>query len=220
LKPVLLLFYDHDPAGLKISRTFKKNLADCKRGTGWSPKDLIIERFGLNAEDIEQYGLMWIDNLRTSSGRTSRDHYYIQKYGQRKCEANALFKNDETLEAGEQICRKAIEKFYGENALERFREKEETSKDKLKDVYENPIWESFNEGLDQILEQFNSVEVEEKQPKEVTLEKETVVFIDNKHYGLCPKCATQFNYGESDYDKLVRCRYCKVLMRLKFKEKK
>jgi len=127
LKPVLLLFYDHDPAGLKISRIFRKNLRDCERGTGWSPEELVIDRFGLNEEDIEKYGLMWIDNLRTSSGRTSRDASYINTYGYRKCESNALFKNDETLRDGEEICRRAIEKYYGEDALERFRRKEEAS---------------------------------------------------------------------------------------------
>ena len=32
LTPVLLLFYDHDPAGLKITDTFRKNLEDCEGG--------------------------------------------------------------------------------------------------------------------------------------------------------------------------------------------
>ena len=30
LTPVLLLFYDHDPIGLKITDTFRKNLEDCE----------------------------------------------------------------------------------------------------------------------------------------------------------------------------------------------
>lgn len=217
LKPVLLLFYDHDPAGLKISRTFRKNLADCERGTGWSPEGLIIDRFGLNAEDIEEYGLMWIENLRTSSGRRSRDWQYRETYGERKCESNALFKNDKTLEAGEQICRKAIEKYYGGDALKRFTEKEEASKENLKDVYADPVWKSVSDSLDQLVEQLGS-EKEEEQPRELEVEKETVVYVDNKFYGKCPKCGTQFNYRKSDYGRLVRCRYCSLLMRVQYRE--
>ena len=218
LTPVLLLFYDHDPAGLKISETFEKNLEDCEGGTGWSPEGLIIERFGLNAEDIERYGLMWIENLKTSSGRTSQDYRYIEAYGHRKCEANALFKNDETLKAGQDICRNAIEKYYGADALERFRKKEEASKEKLKDVYANPVWKSVNESLDHIIAELGSKEKIEGQPKEIAVENETVVFIDNKYYGKCPNCHTQFDYAEKDYGRLVRCRGCHLLMRLRFKE--
>jgi len=216
----LLLFYDHDKAGLKITRAFRKNLRDCERGTGWSPEGLIIERFGLNKDDIEKYGLMWIENVRTGSGRTLSDYDpYVLKYGRRKCESNALFKNDETLEAAEQICRRAIEKYYGEDALERFRKKEKTSKKKLKDVYDNPVWQNVKEKLEELIEQLGS-EKEDEEPREIKVEKETLVFVDNEYYGNCPKCQTQFNYTERDYDKQVRCRYCKLLMRLKFKQPK
>lgn len=219
LKPVLLLFYDHDPAGLKISDTFRQNLRDCEGGTGWSPEGLIIERFGLNADDIERYGLMWIENLKTGSGRTSQDYRYIQAYGHRKCEANALFKNGDTLKAGEQICRKAIEQFYGADALERFRKKEDASRKKLKDVYANPVWKSINESLDHIIAELGSEEKIEGQPKEIAVENETVVSIGNKYYGSCPNCHTQFNHTEKDYGKLVRCRGCHLLMRLREESK-
>lgn len=218
LRPVLLLFYDHDPAGIKISDTFRENLRDCQEGTDWSPRGLIIERFGLNAEDIDKYGLMWIENLKTGSGRTSQDYGYINVYGHKKCEANALFKNDDTLKAGEQICRVAIEKYYGADALERFGKKEEVSREKLKDVYANPVWKSVNESLDQIIEELGSTGKAEKPHKEIEAEKETEVFINNKLYGLCPKCGTQFNYAKKDYGKLKRCRGCHLLMRLQFKE--
>lgn len=219
LKPVLLLFYDHDKAGLKITKTFRKNLRDCERGTGWSPEGLIIERFGLNAEDIEKYGLMWIENVRTGSGRTLSDYDpYVVEYGRRKCESNALFKNDETLKAGEEICRRAIEKYYGEDALERFRRKEEASKEKLKDVYNDSVWKSVKESLDKLIEQLTSTEKDEE-PREIEVEKETAVFVDNKYYGLCPRCQTQFNYNAEDYGKQVRCRGCHLLMRLQFKER-
>lgn len=218
LKPVLLLFYDHDPSGLKISRTFRKNLRDCERGFGWSPEGLIIERFGLNAEDIEKHGLMWIENLRTGSGRVSRDWKYRETYGERKCEANALFKNDTTLKAGETICREAIEKYYGSDALKRFTEKEEVSREKLKDIYNDPVWKNVNESLDKLVKQFETEKEAEDLPMELEVEKETIVYVDNKLYGKCPNCDYQFNYRQSDYGTQVRCRYCKLLMRLKFKE--
>ena len=219
LTPVILLFYDHDPAGLKISDTFRENIWDCEGGTDYSPELLIIERFGLNAEDIERYGLMWIENLKTSSGRTSQDYRYIGTYGHRKCEANALFKNDETLKAGQDICRNAIEKYYGKDALERFRKKEEASREKLKDVYDNPIWKNVNESLEQLIEQLGSGGKAEKQYEHLDVENETVVFIDNKHYGLCPRCRTQFDYTSQDYGRLVRCRGCHLLMRLREESK-
>ena len=52
---------------------------------------LIIERFGLNKDDIDRHNLTWIENLKTGSGRESRDYGYISKYERRKCESNALF---------------------------------------------------------------------------------------------------------------------------------
>lgn len=220
LKPVMLLFYDHDPAGLKITRTFRKNLADCEGGTGWNPRNLIIDRFGLNAEDIEQYKLMWIDNLKTGSGRQSRDADYIEAYGYRKCEANALFKNDTTLEAGAEICRKAIEKYYGEDALKRFEAKEKVSKEKLKDVYANPVWDNVKESLAGLIEQVGSEEKvvdTTKETKELKSEQETIVFMGTDVYGECPKCHVKFRKKKEDHNKRVRCRDCGLLMRLKDK---
>jgi hypothetical protein len=101
LTPVLLLFYDLDIAGLKISKSFKKGLNDIVRATGWSPTRLIVERFGLNKEDVDKYGLTWIENLKTGSGREARDSVYEREIGHRKCESNALFRNAETLSAAE-----------------------------------------------------------------------------------------------------------------------
>ena len=217
LKPVLLLFYDHDPAGLKITNTFKENLEDCERGTGWSPDEIIIDRFGLNKEDIDKYNLTWIENLRTSSGRESQDYEYIQKYGRRKCESNALFKNDETLKAGEEICRNAIEKYYGSDARERFKKKEENSKQKLKQVYDDPLWDNFYARIDELVGSLTVKKPREKrQPSAPMAEKEVEVTVDNKYYGKCPKCGASFNYDSSDIGRLVRCRDCNLPMRLKW----
>ena len=219
LKPVLLLFYDHDPAGLKITETFRKNLKDCMRGTGWNPTKLIIERFGLNKDDIDRLGLTWIGNVQTGSGRESQDEEYLEKYGRRKCEANALFKNDETLRAAEEICRNAIEKYYGADAKERFKRKEEQAKEKLKEVYDNPVWSSFAEEIGDLINSLHIQPLEADKPEvQHTAEEELDVLVDNRYYGQCPKCGTSFNHEESDAGKLKRCRFCGVAMRLKWRD--
>ena len=223
LTPVLLLFYDHDPEGLKICERFRKNLEDIERGTLWNPENLLIERFGLNAEDIDKYGLTWIDNLESGSGRESKDYSYIDNYGKRKCEANALFKNDETFKAAETICRKAIEKFYGEDALERFGKKEEIMKKELSKIENAPMWQRFYKEIDVLIEQHKKREAP-KVKKEHKEEKELDRLIDDiknnygSGYSRCPKCFNSFKYTQKDIGTLVRCRYCNAPMRLKVKE--
>ena len=107
MKAVLLYCGDHDPDGLRISDFLKSNLYDLKDiewsdGTpGYDPTWLEINRFGLNADFIEEHELTWIDNLITGSGRnlaspSHKNHYqpyvqdYLGKFGARKCEANAI----------------------------------------------------------------------------------------------------------------------------------
>ena len=113
---VLLLCGDHDPGGLHITEKMRKNLEDLSGAVGWSPDNLIISRFGLNADFIDEHGLTWIDNLETSSGGqlddpNHNDHDkryvkdYIAEFGVRKCEANALVVEPEV---GRQLCRDAI----------------------------------------------------------------------------------------------------------------
>jgi len=218
ITPVLLLFYDHDPAGLKITDTFRKNLEDCRKGTGWSPDLLIIKRFGLNEDDIERYNLTWIENLKTGSGKEAHDEEYIERFGKKKCESNALFKNDETLKAGEEICRKAIEKYYGSDARERFKRKEERSKRGLEQVYKNSLWMQFDNGIDELVKFLADKKIEKKAIRaSYSVEKEIKVIVDNEYYGRCPRCGEQFNYSEKDDGRLVRCRSCQQPMRLKLK---
>ncbi|MCW3988820.1 MAG: hypothetical protein NWE88_01945 [Candidatus Bathyarchaeota archaeon] len=219
LKPVLLLFYDHDPAGIKITETFKKGLFDVSGGTGWEPLNLEVHRFGLNAEDVDKYGLMWIDNLKTGSGRESRDWVYMDSHGRRKCESNALFKNDETLKAGETICRNAIEKYYGKDALERFKEKEKRAKENLGAVYEDPLWDDLEKSLNSLID---SLSEEAKEEEEEILHSERIFEVEifrRKHsntlyYGACPKCWRDFDYDEQDVGRIVRCRNCNTPMKL------
>ncbi len=140
---MLFLFYDYDIAGLKISDTFRKGLNDLEGAMGWRADKLIIERFGLNHNTITENNLMWIDNLKSGSGkdpkwnRTDVKHYMDtlaelerktmgisdetwddisrsqrREYGKRKCEANALVKDKETMELGQLICLEAIQKYY------------------------------------------------------------------------------------------------------------
>jgi hypothetical protein len=45
--------------------------------------------------------------------------------------------------------------------------------------------------------------------------KEVDVLVDNNHHDFCPRCRTEFNYSENDVGKLIRCRDCKLPMRLK-----
>jgi hypothetical protein len=56
-KCVLLHCGDHDPGGLQISNFIRSNLQDMARarGIGWSPADLTIVRFGLNADFIRRH---------------------------------------------------------------------------------------------------------------------------------------------------------------------
>jgi hypothetical protein len=113
---VLLHCGDHDPGGLRISNFIRSNMEDLSRAVGWHPRNLIIDRFGLNAEFIRDQGLTWIDNLETGSGERlddpdHPDHYrdyvqsYLAQFGARKVEANALVVRPE---AGRHLCRRAI----------------------------------------------------------------------------------------------------------------
>ena len=128
-KCVLLPFVDLDPGGLRIAEFLRKNLADLSDAVGWSPDNLIIDRFGLNLDFIRRHRLTWIDNLETSSGERLDDpkHHdhdkdyvqsYIKKYGVRKVEANALVV---CPEAARELCRQAILKYVSQPALEQYR---------------------------------------------------------------------------------------------------
>lgn len=74
LKCVLLYCGDHDPDGLRISDTMRKNLFDIKNifwsdgCQGYDPTNLEIHRFGLNYDFIIENNYTWIDNLITGSG--------------------------------------------------------------------------------------------------------------------------------------------------------
>lgn len=171
---VLLYCGDHDPDGLRISDFLLDNLYSLRNiywedgEEGYDPSNLIIDRFGLNRDFIEDNDLTWIDNLHTGAKkpcpvckkpkRLDDPHHknhkmkYVQDYlktiGVRKCEANALVKR---RDAGRNLCRQAIEEYVGPGALGRFQSKSQAIKDRL-DKFRNKtgITDAVNEALEMI----------------------------------------------------------------------
>ena len=130
-KCILLICGDHDPGGLLITQTLRKNFEDLSKAVGWSPTNLVIIRFGLNEDFIDENELTWIDNLETSSGgrlddEGHNDHNkdyvqdYIAEFGVKKCEANALVV---VPDIGRKLCRDAILKHIPLAAVERYERK-------------------------------------------------------------------------------------------------
>lgn len=183
MKCVLLYCGDHDPDGLRISEFIRKNLNDLRNITwsegtpGYNPENLIIDRFGLNYDFIEENNLTWIDNLVTGSGnilarneggeilpglitqgknagKPHQNFYmdymqdYLNKYGVRKCEANAIVTMPE---ASRNLVENAIIKYLGIDALDRFRNKRLA----VKVRFENYLEET--KLADKIIEIINSI---------------------------------------------------------------
>ncbi len=110
LAPVILYCGDLDPMGVKMSDAILENLMPLAKVLDWEwgleqmADDDRIVRFGLNAEFVDNAGLLWIDGLETSSGDNLADpnhkHHqfpyvqdYLRQYGTRKVKANALIAN-------------------------------------------------------------------------------------------------------------------------------
>lgn len=108
-KEVILLYVgDFDPAGINIAKSLTKNFSDLEQGVGFKTSFIDIRHVGLTYDFIIDNDLIWVDNLFTSSsGKTGyglddsrhADHNksyvtdYIERYGVRKVEANAMMKN-------------------------------------------------------------------------------------------------------------------------------
>lgn len=158
LEPVLLYYGDHDPDGLRIDSFLKKNLDDLKKGTTWNPKNLIVDRFGLNYDFIEAHNLLWIDNLKTGSGKdlaspTHPNHHlpyvqdYIKEFGPRKCEANAVLI---MADLAKEYCEAKIVEYLGKDCFDKYHEKiaetrADTEKIMEKVDYVNRIDELLND---------------------------------------------------------------------------
>ncbi len=185
LKCVLLYCGDHDPDGLRISDFLRKNIRDlmfiewADGETGYNPEDLIIKRFGLDYDFIEENKLTWIDNLITGSkgaiaelqngkivqGRTKSGKLhpnfnlpyaqeYLSKYGVRKCEANALIV---IPKKSREFVRQAIVNYVGEEAEDRFEEKRQEIRDILDEFREKT---GLNEALQKALDMINKEQEE------------------------------------------------------------
>jgi len=167
LKCVLLYCGDHDPDGLRISDFLRNNLWDLAnirwidKTKGYDPNNLLISRFGLNYEFIEANNLTWIDNLITGSGKNlaSPSHpnfnmEYVQEYlgkiGERKCEANALVVRPTQAR---EMCRDAIEKYLGQNALNRFGAKRQKIREELSMFREKTGLGSTIQGAIELIDQ-------------------------------------------------------------------
>lgn len=100
---VLLAVGDHDPKGLFIVDGLRRTLLSCRnlRGLDWPDPEFDVVNVGLTEQQIDDLGLMRINNLITGGGRdlsdpSHTDHYkpyvqdYIEQFGVWKCEANAL----------------------------------------------------------------------------------------------------------------------------------
>lgn len=110
---VVLMVGDHDVAGLNMTTGLEKNLRDVFNASGLPDWPAIeFNRIGLNVDQIEGMGLTWVDNLQTGgkdADNRVRDladpkhpHHknrdvqdYIERFGARKCEADALAKDYE-----------------------------------------------------------------------------------------------------------------------------
>jgi hypothetical protein len=127
-RPVLLYCGDFDPVGLQISDVLRNNLAELSGAVGWSPDNLIIDRFGLNLDFIDHERLTWIDGLATGSGKDLADpeHHdhqrahvqqYIRQHGACKVEANAMVVRPEPSRA---LLRQTILRYLPEDAPARY----------------------------------------------------------------------------------------------------
>jgi hypothetical protein len=162
LQSVLLYCGDHDPDGLRISSFLKSNLEDLKNivwsndTKGYDPQNLIIERFGLDADFIKEHELSWIENLITGSGKNlaSPNHKnfhmeyvqnYIKTFGIRKCEANALV----TMPSiARDFVEESIIKYLGNDAINRFNKRWYKIKKEFNDFREETgLDESLKEAL-------------------------------------------------------------------------
>jgi len=141
LQPVILYCGDHDPMGVKMSDAIYDNLKQIAEVTG--TEDILgemfyeerIVRFGLNEDFIDRNGLLWIDNLETSSGEDlgnpKHKHHnfdyvqdYIRQYGSRKCEANALITRPQ---AARYLVDEALMEWLDQDGIDQWKEENDAS---------------------------------------------------------------------------------------------
>lgn len=145
---VLLYCGDHDAHGLRMSRVLRANLEDVELAfkkhfpqyRAFDIGAIQIERFGLNADFIEQHGLTWTEGLITASGKDlgdpshkkNGDHdiqAYIKRFGQRKVEADALVTRPQ---AGRDLCERAILKHINLDGIALYEEAQRQKRQEMR----------------------------------------------------------------------------------------
>jgi hypothetical protein len=134
---VVLYCGDHDPAGLRMSGPEMVSNFAALDGTLLEGERLYfnrglfsVDRFGLNADFIEEAGIKWTENLLTGQKDAQKcadladpahpDHNkpyvqdYLREFGARKVEANVLVNRQEK---GQTLCRKAIERYIKPDSI-------------------------------------------------------------------------------------------------------
>jgi len=143
-KCVLLYCGDHDIHGMRISNWLRANLEEVlpafkkkfPQYRNFNLDEVVIERFGLNADFIKKEKLSWTHGLKTASGMdlgnpSHPKHFehdvqdYIRKFGKRKVEADALVTRPV---AGRRLCEQAIMKYVDPEGIRKF----ERARDKLR----------------------------------------------------------------------------------------
>nr|BDI55154.1 MAG: Topo mini-A [uncultured archaeon] len=156
LKPILLYYGDFDPAGIKIAETLKKNIRDLEKATEYNPTNLTIDHFGLTIDFIDNNNLLWINNLKTGGKRDLGKLYeqyktgkekvkiydyeiaYIEKYGVRKCEANAILP---IRKIAINQCEETIQKYLGDNPFDTYDKKIKENQKEVSDLMEKVNFE-------------------------------------------------------------------------------
>lgn len=154
-RPILLAIGDHDPKGLYIVEGLQRTLMSCAniKGLEWpelqdpedfglEPEDLFqVVNIGLTEHQIEDLGLMKIENLETGGGKDLSDpshadydkpyvQRYIRRFGVWKCEANALVGDPA---GAEQLLEDAITEFVPIDHPQDIKERNAPAQDRVRD---------------------------------------------------------------------------------------
>jgi len=202
LKVVLLYYGDHDPAGLLISETLRKNLDDISEASKWTPKNLIIDRFGLNHDFIMKYGLVWIDNLISGSGKPPDKNKayvreYVKKFGERKVEANAILR---IRDISCKYCEDTILKYMKPNPFDEYKKAVTEKQEEVRKLMDTMgIIKTGNQWLEALESTANNPVIEAETASVVEPEpiddEAFVEVIYTTRYG-CPRCGKKWKEEE------------------------
>ncbi len=140
---ILLAMGDHDPKGLHIVDGLRRTLMSCSnlKGLDWEFPEFDVVNIGLTEQQIDDLGLMRIDNLETGGGRDLSDpshpdhdkpyvQNYIHQFGVWKCEANALVSNPE---GSELLLESAINEFIPADHLDEVKAENEPGQEAVRE---------------------------------------------------------------------------------------